>query len=788
MKPIQFFTLQSGPNPAAQNWLRHTFSELFSEIPEAVTAASPDALLDKLAVLLRRSNVFLIACELTQFLACKEQLLYALGYTSHAHAHILAMQQQPCPADADFPVGTTVFQGEGGRYNGFAMHCGKQELLFLPLDTALLTRQRPQIFDYLARRMQHLAKVSPLREDAQAVIVEALLQKMGNGAAVHKGPIVPESIVPLAEPEKKILPLTPLPLYEIDLIRARRMERAKAAAQLQKQLARLSRQEIRCSFLLSPVWEEIALLIGENCGNLRFQMELPAAADRVMSPEDALRLSEHHVGRHGGCCAVVTSPQGGKQGGHQAVIALSGPFENAQVRIAALEDRDPAACAPGLAAELLDLLEALLCPQEAQAEAVTAVNIRQVEVDPQATRGRTRAVTAACLAATTVIASVFFALYTPGASAKEEPTTAAYVEVMDYTVAENSLDLGSLTTQLLSAVPAAQNLGSFTELFSGSTDILRIFIEWLIDAGKQLIQQLPAATTTSPNVNNNTGSNSVAPASKGTYTFQVVGFGHGVGMSQEGAKVLASQGKTAEQIVKHYYGSSKIAIVTDGSAPSRVKHEGVYYGIDEYIARVTYGEIGRVGLVPDEALKAQMICAYTMAKRKNFSTTETDQHLLSASDWNLNFTKQFHAGMLSLAREVRGKYVTYDGAIANTLYFSSCGGYTASAAFAWDESTPAAYLTGGKTSPEALEYSTVSFTSDKIRELVSAYNKKYPSKQITLGSDVSQWIKILSTDRYGYVEYLQIGDRQLTGGTARLNFFTPANIKSHNFTMSFSAQ
>ncbi len=35
--------------------------------------------------------------------------------------------------------------------------------------------------------------------------------------------------------------------------------------------------------------------------------------------------------------------------------------------------------------------------------------------------------------------------------------------------------------------------------------------------------------------------------------FQVTGYGHGVGLSQNGSDVLAKQGKTYEEIIKHYY-------------------------------------------------------------------------------------------------------------------------------------------------------------------------------------------------------------------------------------------
>ena len=43
-----------------------------------------------------------------------------------------------------------------------------------------------------------------------------------------------------------------------------------------------------------------------------------------------------------------------------------------------------------------------------------------------------------------------------------------------------------------------------------------------------------------------------------TLTFTVYGYGHGVGMSQNGANYMAKQGKTYEQILKHYYTGCEI--------------------------------------------------------------------------------------------------------------------------------------------------------------------------------------------------------------------------------------
>ena len=47
----------------------------------------------------------------------------------------------------------------------------------------------------------------------------------------------------------------------------------------------------------------------------------------------------------------------------------------------------------------------------------------------------------------------------------------------------------------------------------------------------------------------------IAPPAKAetTFTFEGNGFGHGVGLSQIGAKAMALEGKSAEEILKYYY-------------------------------------------------------------------------------------------------------------------------------------------------------------------------------------------------------------------------------------------
>lgn len=48
-------------------------------------------------------------------------------------------------------------------------------------------------------------------------------------------------------------------------------------------------------------------------------------------------------------------------------------------------------------------------------------------------------------------------------------------------------------------------------------------------------------------------SNFIYSISGGNITFNCKGYGHGVGMSQWGANVMAKEGKTYEEIIKHYY-------------------------------------------------------------------------------------------------------------------------------------------------------------------------------------------------------------------------------------------
>ena len=60
----------------------------------------------------------------------------------------------------------------------------------------------------------------------------------------------------------------------------------------------------------------------------------------------------------------------------------------------------------------------------------------------------------------------------------------------------------------------------------------------------------------------------------GTFVFTVYGYGHGVGMSQNGASEYARRGWTYKQILLHYYNNPGISLVNDSKLPSKVSYNG----------------------------------------------------------------------------------------------------------------------------------------------------------------------------------------------------------------------
>lgn len=270
----------------------------------------------------------------------------------------------------------------------------------------------------------------------------------------------------------------------------------------------------------------------------------------------------------------------------------------------------------------------------------------------------------------------------------------------------------------------------------------------------------------------------------GTFVFTVYGYGHGVGMSQNGASEYARRGWTYKQILLHYYNNPGISLVKDSNLPSKVTYNGKSYSLAEYLGKTAYAEVGPSA--PLESIKSQMVAIYTYAKRQNFKMT-TSNHA---------FRESYAGTSSSIENAIKatlGEYLAYYGSPAFTPYFSTAAGKTASSANVWGGSQNSyPYLAGGRTSPEGDVKRTLTISSEDLRKKVEAYNAKVDSsKRITLQSDPSQWIKILEHDSArgsscGYISSMKIGNQTMRGNAFRLNIMGAATLRSHCFTFTYT--
>lgn len=270
----------------------------------------------------------------------------------------------------------------------------------------------------------------------------------------------------------------------------------------------------------------------------------------------------------------------------------------------------------------------------------------------------------------------------------------------------------------------------------------------------------------------------------GTFVFTVYGYGHGVGMSQNGASEYARRGWTYKQILLHYYNNPGISLVKDSNLPSKVTYNGKSYSLAEYLGKTAYAEVGPSA--PLESIKSQVVAIYTYAKRQNFKMT-TSNHA---------FRESYAGTSSSIENAIKatlGEYLAYYGSPAFTPYFSTAAGKTASSANVWGGSQNSyPYLAGGRTSPEGNVKRTLTISSEELRKKVEAYNAKVDSsKRITLQSNPAQWIKILEHDSArgsscGYISSMRIGNQTMRGNAFRLNIMGAATLRSHCFTFTYT--
>ena len=276
--------------------------------------------------------------------------------------------------------------------------------------------------------------------------------------------------------------------------------------------------------------------------------------------------------------------------------------------------------------------------------------------------------------------------------------------------------------------------------------------------------------------------------SKGTFVFRVYGYGHGVGMSQDGAIRMAKDGSTYDEILMNYFTGTSVK--TDSSTPATVKYGGKDIPLVEYLCRTAKPEIGAGA--PTEALKAQMVCAYTYAKWYNFDVAKS-RHAYD-SDYEYEGTNLHKAclellGMSSDTDTPSAPYVDYNGKAAFTCYFANAAGKTASADSVWgggDSQYP--YLAGGAKSPETVDTSTVEISAEDMKKLIEEYAKDN-NIEIVLDSDPAKWLEIIEHDssyskNIGYVTTMRVGNYEMKGNAFR-SYVVDFKLRSHCYTFEY---
>ena len=300
----------------------------------------------------------------------------------------------------------------------------------------------------------------------------------------------------------------------------------------------------------------------------------------------------------------------------------------------------------------------------------------------------------------------------------------------------------------------------------------------------------PTTTSAPTTASASEGVTTTASEVKGTFIFKVYGYGHGVGMSQHGAMAMAKSGSSYEEILTHYYPGTTVK--AESSTPATIKYGGVDVPIVEYLCKTTKQEMG-YSSAGKEALKAQMATIYTYAKHNGFDVKRS-QHAY-ADNFNFAGSKIHEAcleylGMTADTDTPVAKYVDYNGQAANTVYFASSAGKTASAGSVWSANTYP-YLSGGVSSPETVDASTVEISAADMKKYIMSYAKDN-NKTITLSDNPAEWLEILSHDSAynsgtGYVTEIRVGDYKLKGNAFRC-YVLDFKIRSHCFTFEYRAE
>lgn len=258
----------------------------------------------------------------------------------------------------------------------------------------------------------------------------------------------------------------------------------------------------------------------------------------------------------------------------------------------------------------------------------------------------------------------------------------------------------------------------------------------------------------------------VSSEMSGEFTFVTYGWGHGVGMSQNGANCYATYaGWSYQDILAHYYPNTYL-MNTGLTEYEELTINGELAGDTvSVVAQIVNREIG--GSMHYEAIKAQAVAVYTYLKYHNDDSAD----LLGKPDPPQN--------VIDACTEVLGEALYYNGSYALTMFSASTGGCSANCGEVFYADIP--YLISVPSDyDEAYDphYGTVTYyPASEVRRLIeSEYN-------IKLSDDPGKWIQPVYSQQTGYVTDVNIDDQlSIRGYELKLLL----DLKSSKFNLTYT--
>lgn len=273
-------------------------------------------------------------------------------------------------------------------------------------------------------------------------------------------------------------------------------------------------------------------------------------------------------------------------------------------------------------------------------------------------------------------------------------------------------------------------------------------------------------------------SSTTSSSKKGEFKITTYGWGHDVGMSQNGAHLYAkNDGMTYKQILSHYYPGTKL-VTKDTTAPKKVTYKSVEYSMRDYLAGAVYMEIGPSS--HKEAIKAQCVALYTYGKYhdnfgKNFGGND---HGMKANVASAPQSDKIYAAV----DEVMGQYLTYNGSVALTTYFATSSGTTAKCCDIWYQDLPYLARVESKYDKNVSGYkTTITLTKAQMEAKLEG------SFGVTLSGNPEKWVKIVSHDssvnsKIGHPLQISIdGKKTIKGST----FYVKLGLRSPCYTIEY---